>query len=153
MLTLTGCPQSVAISTGFRSPHNCLAVACRYIRAQRGHTALVLVITKNTNLMLLNRFLLAFNLVVRFFVMLCGSYRIGVLQGAKPMSASHHFASSWSVEERDDCFVVRNGNGRALHRVYFKNEQGRRSVATLFTCDEARHLAAAVAKLPDVFAS
>ena len=69
------------------------------------------------------------------------------------MSTGHRFAPHWSVEERDGRFVIRDGNRRAVSCVYFKNERGRRSVATLFTRDEARHLAAAVAKLPDLFAS
>jgi hypothetical protein len=49
--------------------------------------------------------------------------------------------------------IIKDGNGRALSCVYFKDEHGRRSAAALFTRDEARHLAAAVAKLPDLFAS
>jgi hypothetical protein len=69
------------------------------------------------------------------------------------MSVGHSFAPPWSVEEQDGRFVIRDGNGRALSCVYFKDEHGRRSVAALFTRDEARHLAAAVAKLPDLFAS
>ena len=69
------------------------------------------------------------------------------------MSAGQHFARPWSVEERDDRFVVRDGNGRSLSCVYFKSVHVRQSVAALFTRDEARHLAAAVAKLPDLFAS
>jgi hypothetical protein len=43
-------------------------------------------------------------------------------------------------------------NGQALSYVYFKNQHGRRSVGTVFTRDEARHLAAAVAKLPELLA-
>ena len=66
------------------------------------------------------------------------------------MSAGQHFAPTWFVEERDGCFVVRDSNGRALSCVYFKDPRGR---GTLFTRDEARHLAAAVVKLPDLFAS
>jgi hypothetical protein len=64
------------------------------------------------------------------------------------MSAGHRFAPPWSVEEQDGCFVVRDSNGQALSYVYFKD--CRRSVATLFSRDEARHLASAVAKLPEL---
>ena len=66
------------------------------------------------------------------------------------MSAGHRFAPPWSVEERDGRFVIRDGNGRAMSCVYFKDLRGR---ATLYTRGEAQHLAAAVAKLPDLFAS
>jgi hypothetical protein len=48
-------------------------------------------------------------------------------------------------------FVVRDRNGQALSYVYFKDQRDRRLVGTLFTRDEARHLAAAVAKLPDLW--
>ena len=54
----------------------------------------------------------------------------------------------WSVEEEA---VVRDRNGQALLSVYFKNQHCRRSVDTVFTHDEARHLAAALAKLPELW--
>jgi hypothetical protein len=54
----------------------------------------------------------------------------------------------WSVEETATCFVVRNRNGQVLSRVYFKYQHGRRLVE--FSRDEARHLASAVAKLPEL---
>ena len=57
----------------------------------------------------------------------------------------------WSVEETAACFVVRDHSGQVLTCVYFEVEPGRRSVATLFTRDEARHIAAAVAKLPELW--
>ena len=58
----------------------------------------------------------------------------------------------WSVEETAACFVVRDRKGQALSYVYFKDQHGPRSVGTVFTRDEARHLAAAVAKLPELMA-
>jgi hypothetical protein len=64
----------------------------------------------------------------------------------------------WSVEETAACFVVRDRNGRALSHIYFedqhsyfKKQHGRGTVGTVFTRDEARHLAAAVAKLPELW--
>jgi len=57
----------------------------------------------------------------------------------------------WSVEETAACFVVRDHSGQVLTCVYFEVEPGRRLGATLFTRDEARHLAAAVAKLPELW--
>jgi hypothetical protein len=68
--------------------------------------------------------------------------------GFGSISAGHRFPPPWSVEEQDGCFVVRDRGGQALSYVYFKDDRGRRSVATLFTRDEARHIAAAVAELP-----
>ena len=63
---------------------------------------------------------------------------------------SRRFPPPWSVEELDACFIVKDHNGQALAYVYFEDEPGRRSAAKLLTRDEARRIAANVAKLPDL---
>jgi hypothetical protein len=67
------------------------------------------------------------------------------------MSAGHRFPPPWSVDEQDGCFVVRDRNGRALSYIYFKRERGCGTATALFTRDEARHLAASVAELPELW--
>ncbi len=64
--------------------------------------------------------------------------------------SARRFPPSWSVEEQDACFVVRDHNGQQLAYVYFEDEPGRRSAAKLLTRDEARRIAANVAKLPEL---
>jgi hypothetical protein len=61
---------------------------------------------------------------------------------------ARRFPSPWSVEELDACFVVRDHNGQKLAYVYYEDEPGRRSAANLLTRNEARRIAANVAKLP-----
>ena len=66
------------------------------------------------------------------------------------MSANRRFPPPWSVEELDACFVVIDSNGQKLAYVYYEEEPGRRSSAKLLTKDEARRIAANIAKLPEL---
>ena len=50
------------------------------------------------------------------------------------------FRPSWSVEEQEACFVVRDHDGQQLACVYFEDEPGRRSAAKLLTKDETRQI-------------
>jgi hypothetical protein len=56
-----------------------------------------------------------------------------------------------SIEELPECLIVRDANGHALADVYFEEEPGRRSAAKLLTYNEARRIAANIAKLPSPF--
>jgi len=47
------------------------------------------------------------------------------------------------------CFVVRDHDGQQLAHVYFEGKPGRRSAAKLLSKDEARRIAANIAKLPE----
>ena len=65
-----------------------------------------------------------------------------------PLCAS---VSDASIEERNDaCFIVSDKNGQALAYVYLEDEPGRRMAAGLLTRDEARRIAANIAKLPEL---
>jgi hypothetical protein len=54
------------------------------------------------------------------------------------------FPRPWTVEETAPCFIVRDANKQALAFT------GRRATAKLLTRDEARRIAANIAKLPEL---
>jgi hypothetical protein len=61
------------------------------------------------------------------------------------------FPPPWTVEEyRGISYIVRDANKFALAYVYFESEAGRRAAANLMTKDEARKIAAGIAKSTDL---
>jgi hypothetical protein len=64
------------------------------------------------------------------------------------------FPRPWDIEEINKAaFVVRDNNGTALAYVYFEEEPGRRTAAGLLTRDEARRIAAKIARLPELLSA
>jgi hypothetical protein len=65
---------------------------------------------------------------------------------------TRRFPPPWTVEELETCFVVTDSAGQKLADVYFEDEPGRRSAAKLLSNDDARRIAANIAKLPELLA-
>ena len=66
------------------------------------------------------------------------------------MPSPRRFPPPWTVEETAEFFTVRDATGQALAYVYFEDEPGRRSAAKLLSKDEARRIAANIARLPEL---
>ena len=63
--------------------------------------------------------------------------------------SARRFPPPWTIEEHNvACFIVKDRSGQALGYFHFEEEPGRRAAANLLTRDEARRIAANIAKLP-----
>jgi K+/H+ antiporter YhaU regulatory subunit KhtT len=65
---------------------------------------------------------------------------------------ARRFAPPWSVEEHEggESFIIRDSNGQALAYIYFEDEPVRQMSMKRLNRDEARRIAANIAKLPEL---
>lgn len=66
------------------------------------------------------------------------------------MPEPRRFPPPWTVRELAECFIVEDANGQDLAHLYFEDDDGRRRVTGRLTRDEARRIAANIAKLPEL---
>jgi hypothetical protein len=64
---------------------------------------------------------------------------------------TRRFPPPWSAEVQPNYYVVRDADGQQIAYVYYSNDPERRSAAKLLTKDEARRIAANIAKLPELW--
>jgi len=64
-----------------------------------------------------------------------------------PMPSTHRFPPPWIVEDHLACFIVKDRTGQALAHIYYE-DTGQPAAAKLLSRDEARRIAANIAKLP-----
>jgi hypothetical protein len=67
-----------------------------------------------------------------------------------PTKSPRRFPPPWTVEDKDGYFIVRDHNGQALAYVYAEDK---RTGARPLTRDEARRIAANIAKLLELVGS
>jgi hypothetical protein len=60
------------------------------------------------------------------------------------------FPPPWTVQELEESFVVKDATGQALAYIYFEDQSVRQSSLKRLSRDEARRIAANIAKLPEL---
>jgi hypothetical protein len=66
------------------------------------------------------------------------------------MAQPRRFPPPWSAELQPNYYVVGDADGQQIAYVYYSSDPDRRATAKLLTKDEARRIAANIAKLPDL---
>jgi hypothetical protein len=66
------------------------------------------------------------------------------------MPSPRRFPPPWSIEERQESFIVKDANGQPLAYLYFEDEPQRRMSMKRLSRDEAFLIAVNIAKLPSV---
>jgi len=61
-----------------------------------------------------------------------------------------HFSPPWSIEERQESFIVTDANGQAVAYLYFEDEPQRQMSMKRLSRDEAFLIAVNITKLPSV---
>jgi hypothetical protein len=66
------------------------------------------------------------------------------------MPSPRRFPPPWSIEERQESFIVKDANGQALAYLHFEDEPQRKMSMKRLSRDEAFLIAVNIAKLPSV---
>ena len=64
--------------------------------------------------------------------------------------SNRNFPPPWSAEEHSESFVIKDANGQPLSHLYFEDEPQRQMSTKRLSRDEARRIAANIAKLPEL---
>jgi hypothetical protein len=65
-------------------------------------------------------------------------------------TAPRRFPAPWSVRELEQAFAARGGNGQAVAYTYFRRDENEARQARVLTRNEARRIAANIARLPEL---
>ena len=64
--------------------------------------------------------------------------------------STRRFTAPWSVRELEQAFRVEDATGQAVAYTYFRLDENEARQANVLTWDEARRIAANIAKLPEL---
>jgi hypothetical protein len=85
------------------------------------------------------------------FVQIANHYRVLADWDERTERARcRRFPPPWSIEERQESFIVKDATGQQLAYLYFEDEPQRQMSMKRLSRDEARRIAANVAKLPEL---
>jgi hypothetical protein len=65
-------------------------------------------------------------------------------------AVTRRFPAPWSVRELEQAFRIEDANGQAVAYTYFRRDENTARQANVLTHDEARRIAANIAKLPEL---
>jgi len=75
---------------------------------------------------------------------------LGSVKKSSSKLPARRFPAPWTVEEREECFIVRDATGQSLGCFPFVDEQVQRASTKRLSRDEAQWVASNFAKLPEL---
>ncbi len=66
------------------------------------------------------------------------------------MTTPRRFPPPWTIDEREECFIVRDQTGQSLGYFYFEDEPQRQISMKRLSRHDARRMAINFAKLPEL---
>ena len=76
--------------------------------------------------------------------------RSGANTAGTDLQVSHRFPAPWSARALQQAFRIEDATGQAVTYTYFRKDENEARQAQVLTYDEARRIAANIAKLPEL---